>query len=96
MNAKTIIWTVQLALCSALLAQDLPVEIQADLLLTKVKKSIDKNDWAGAAKNLKNLKALDVELPDEFHYNFGKALGKAGNHAESLKEILIYLHKSGG
>ena len=47
-------------------------------------------------ESLKKLKALDVELPDEFHYNYGRALSKAGDHAEGLKEILTYLLKSGG
>lgn len=59
-------------------AQDLPVEIQADLLLTAAKQQIDAGNWSEAVKSMQKLTRLKTTLPDEFHFHYGKAMEKAG------------------
>lgn len=75
-------------------AQDLPVEIQADLLLTEAKGHIEEDDWTSAVAAMKKLKGLNTTLPDEFHFHFAKALHKAKDNWAALNEILAYLLKS--
>ena len=40
-------------------SQDLPVEIQADILLTEAKSHIDQNRWAEVVATMKKLKGLE-------------------------------------
>jgi hypothetical protein len=78
-----------------LTAQDLPVEIQADLLLTEAKEHIDKDDWAGAARSLKKLKALNTPLPDEFRFLYGRALYHAYDGKAAQAELAGYMKQAG-
>ena len=77
-------------------SQDLPVEIQADILLTEAKSHIDQNRWAEVVATMKKLKGLGAPLPNEFHFHYAKASQQAKDGMRSLSEVLTYLHKSEG
>jgi len=78
------------------LTQDLPTEVQANLLLTEAQRNLDRNNWPAAVGAMRKLKALNVALPDEFHFHNARGLNGTKDYAASLSEVLLYLKKSGG
>ena len=77
-------------------AQDLPLEIQADLLETEAQKFIQSGNWSGAVESMKKLLELNTSLPNDFHYKYANVLDKAGDAGGALKQSLIFLQKNQG
>ena len=71
--------------------EDLPTEIQVDLLINAAKKDILAGKWKDAVQVLEDALKLGVKLPGEFHFHYGKALFKTGNYDESLPSLTSYL-----
>jgi formylglycine-generating enzyme required for sulfatase activity len=71
--------------------EDLPTEIQVDLLINAAKKDILAGKWKDAVQVLERALKLGVKLPGEFHFHYGKALFKTGNYDDSLSSLTSYL-----
>ena len=75
--------------------EELPTEIQVDILINAAKKDILAGKWKDAVQGLEKAPKLGVKLPGEFHFHYGKALFKIGNYDESLSSLTSYLTLTG-
>ena len=75
--------------------EELPTEIQVDILINAAKKDILAGKWKDAVQGLEKALKLGVKLPGEFHFHYGKALFKIGNYDESLSSLTSYLTLTG-
>ncbi|MGR3174894.1 MAG: SUMF1/EgtB/PvdO family nonheme iron enzyme [Candidatus Scalindua sp.] len=84
---------VHVAVIPAVFAQEeeLPTEIQMDILINAAKKDIQVGRWKDAVWGLEKALKLGVKLPGEFHFHYGKALFKTGNYDDSLSSLTSYL-----
>jgi formylglycine-generating enzyme len=71
--------------------EELPSEIQVDIIISAAKKDILAGKWKDAVQGLEKALKLGVKLPNEFHFHYGKALFKTGNYDESLSSLTSYL-----
>ena len=74
---------------------DLPVEIQADLIMKSAKKNMVAEKWDATVMDFEKLMKLGIELPDAFHFNYGKVLFKAGKYGDSLVYLKKYIKSAG-
>ena len=75
--------------------EELPTEIQVDILINAAKKDILAGKWKDAVQGLEKALKLGVKLPGEFHFHYGKALFKTGSYDESLSSLTSYLTLTG-
>ena len=75
--------------------EELPTEIQVDILINAAKKDIQAGRWKDALQGLEKTLKLGVKLPGEFHFHYGKALFKMGNYDDSLSSLTSYLTLAG-
>ena len=89
--------TAHIAVMPVVFAQEeeLPAEIQVDLLINAAKKDNQAGRWKDAVRGLEKALKLGVKLPGEFHFHYGKALFKTGNYDESLSSLTSYLTLTG-
>ena len=90
---KTLLITLLLLLPLTLHA--LPKEILADKYLVGAKTSIDKQDYQGANEYFEKIVALDIVLPNDFYFQYGKNALATKEYDKSLKYINLYLEKAG-
>ncbi len=74
-------------------AQDkvLSPDIKADMLINSAKNNMESERWEDAVKCFEKTMDLGINLPGEFHFLYGKALLKTGNHDDSLSNLSNYL-----
>lgn len=73
----------------------LPKPILADKYLMGAKTSIDNKDHQSANEYFEKIVQLDIELPDEFYFQYGKNSLQLKDYNKSLKYINLYLEKAG-
>lgn len=73
----------------------LPKEILADKYLMGAKTSIDKQNYQAANDYFQKIVDLDIALPDDFYFQYGKNALATKDYAQSLKYINLYLEKAG-
>jgi len=73
----------------------LPKEILADKYLIGAKTSIDKQNYQAANEYFEKIVALDITLPDDFYFQYGKNALATKEYDKSLKYINLYLEKAG-
>ena len=86
---------ITLLLILPLMLHALPKEILADKYLVGAKTSIDKQDYQGANEYFEKIVALDITLPDDFYFQYGKNALATKEYDKSLKYINLYLEKAG-
>jgi len=86
---------ITLLLILPLMLHALPKEILADKYLVGAKSSIDKQDYHGANDYFEKIVALDITLPDDFYFQYGKNALATKEYDKSLKYINLYLEKAG-
>ena len=88
---------VHVTVMPAVFAQEdeLPAEIQVDILINAAKKDILAGRWKDAVHDLEKALKPGVKLPGEFHFHYGKALFKIGNYDDSLSSLTSYLTLEG-
>ena len=93
---KIVLSICSLFLIFSLVAQDdLPPEVQVDLLIIEAKTFMEADNWSAARRSMEKMADLGIPLPDDYHYQYGKILFEAGEYSRSLTELLIYLNKTG-
>jgi len=70
---------------------DLPPEIQVDILIKSAKKDMEAERWKDAVESFEKAMGLGVNLPGEFHFLYGKALYKTESYENSLSSLTNYL-----
>lgn len=93
-NIKKILLVTLLVTLPALL-HALPKEILADKYLIGAKTSIDKQNYQAANDYFQKIVDLNIALPDDFYFQYGKNALATKNYTQSLKYINLYLEKAG-
>ncbi len=93
-NLKKILMTALLIILPVML-HALPKEILADKYLIGAKTSIDKQNYQAANEYFEKIVALDIALPDDFYFQYGKNALATKNYSKSLEYINLYLEKAG-
>ena len=70
---------------------DLPSEVQVDILMKAAKMDLEAEKWIDAVKRFEKAMNLGVDLPGEFHFLYGKSLFKTGSYKHSLSSLTNYL-----
>lgn len=83
------------ALLAPSLAQALPPQAEADMLMLEIKADMDAGRWAPAAQKFEQASRLKARFPDTFDYHWGIALGKTGDWSGSLQHLDAYLTHGG-
>ncbi len=78
-----------------LMLHALPKEILADKYLVGAKSSIDKQNYQAANDYFQKIIDLDIVLPDDFYFQYGKNSLTLKNYSKALKYINLYLEKAG-
>jgi hypothetical protein len=96
-SKKIILLMVGLVLSAsfALPAMSLPPEMEADRLLLSAETKLDKKDYGAAGLDLEKIRALNIKLPVDYYYQYGRYLGISRQAAEAKKNLEIYLDKAG-
>lgn len=84
-TAVTVLGFMVLTYCGWVVAQDLPPDILADQYLLEAAKAMEQGDAQAALRAFGKIEALDVELPLEFLYFYGKLLVE---NSTSLDDVL--------
>ncbi len=71
--------------------KDLSSEVQVDMIMKTAKKDLEAERWVAAVEGFEKAMKLGVNLPGEFHFQYGKALFKTGSYEYSLSSIANYI-----
>jgi len=66
-------------------------EIQLDLLINSAKSDMNAERWKDAVKSFEKAMNLEINLPGEFHFLYGKVLLETGNYDDALSSLSNYL-----
>lgn len=86
---------ITLLLILPMMLHALPKEILADKYLIGAKTSIDKQNYQAANEYFEKIVALDIALPDDFYFQYGKNALATKDYSKSLEYINLYLEKAG-
>lgn len=73
----------------------LPPQIEADRQLIAAKQAIAKGDFNSALKNFQKIESLNVQMPIEFWYHYGKVLLETGDYKGAMGKIDHYVTATG-
>jgi len=71
--------------------KEMSPDIQADMLINSAKNDMEAARWVDAIKSFEKAMDLEINLPGEFHFLYGKVLLKTGNYDNSLSSLSNYL-----
>lgn len=91
----TKILRITLMIILPMMLHALPKEILADKYLIGAKTSIDKQNYQAANDYFQKIVDLNIDLPDDFYFQYGKNALATKNYSKSLEYINLYLEKSG-
>ncbi|RLA66195.1 MAG: hypothetical protein DRQ78_04515 [Epsilonproteobacteria bacterium] len=86
---------ISIFILSPILLFALPKSILADKYLVGAKSSIDKQDYQAASEYFQKIVDLDVSLPDDFYFQYGKNALAIKDYEKALTYINLYLEKAG-
>ncbi|GJQ57905.1 MAG: formylglycine-generating enzyme family protein [Candidatus Scalindua sp. AMX11] len=69
----------------------LPIMVQVDILMKAAKKDLENQRWKEAVERFEKVMELDVDLPGEFYFLYGKALFHTQSYESSLSNLINYL-----
>lgn len=76
-------------------ASGLPAEHESARLMLAIETSVERENWERAAQQLDQLQALNVSLPEDYHYYQGLVLFKRDNLAQAQKHLEQYVMVAG-
>ena len=75
-------------------AMSLPPKMEADRLLLSAETKLNEKDYVAAGLDLEKIRALNIKLPVDYYYQYGRYLGMSKQAAEAKKNLEIYLDKA--
>ncbi len=76
-------------------ANELPVEVQSDLLLAELTRLIEVNDHVGIIELIPQIRALGIEIPSALYFLEARSLNETGNALRAQNSLLRYLSEAG-
>ena len=76
-------------------AMALPPAIEADKLLLSAADKLNNGDYTAAEQDLKKITSLNVKLPVNYYYQYGRYLAATRQAVEAKKNLETYLDKAG-
>ncbi len=80
---------------SAAISENLPLNVQADLLMTELLRYRKVDDNQGIVEIIPRIRALDIEIPDALYFLEASALYRTGKALEARDRLLVYLKNTG-
>ena len=76
-------------------ANELPVEVQSDLLLAELTRLIGVDDHVGIIDLIPQIRALGIEIPSALYFLEARSLNETGNALRAQNSLLRYLSEAG-
>ena len=73
----------------------LPIDVQVDLLMTKLSNLLKVDDNEGIIELIPQLRALEIEIPDSLNFLEARALFRTGQALAARDRLLAYLRTTG-
>ncbi len=80
---------------SANIADNLPLDVQVDLLMTELSTLLKVDDNEGIIALIPRIRALDIEIPDSLYFLEARALYRTGQALSSRDRLVVYLANTG-
>lgn len=76
-------------------SDNLPIEVQVDLLMTELRRLRSVDDNQGIVDLIPRIRALDIEIPISLYYLEAVALHRTGHALAARDRLLVYLNEAG-
>jgi len=76
-------------------SEDLPIEVQRDLLNSDLQRALREGDNEGISTLIRRMRSLDMDLHDNLYFFEARALFLTGNALGSRDQLLVYLANTG-
>jgi len=80
---------------SAANSENLPLDVQVDLLMTELARFLKVDDNQGIIELIPQIRALDIEIPDSLYFLEARALYRTGQALTAQDRLLAYLANTG-
>lgn len=80
---------------STIISENLPLEVQVDLLMTELSRLLKIDDNDGIIELIPQIRSLDIEMPDSLYFLEARALFRTGDALASLDRLIVYLANTG-
>lgn len=90
---KLLLATIVMLWCS--IAQALPPQAEADMLMIEGGKAAKAQDYATARQKFERVAELNVKVPQSFPFHFGKALSETGAYDRAREQLEKYVTSTG-
>jgi len=84
-----------LLLLTTLYLNALPLKMQADRYLLQAKNSIQNKDYYKAKSYFEKILALNIQVPNDLNYFYGKTLLQTGDYTKALHHLDAFLSNGG-
>ena len=80
---------------STAISENLPLEVQVDLLMTELRRLLEVDDNQGIIDLIPRIRALDIDIPDSLYFLEARALYRTGQALAARDRLLVYLKNTG-
>ncbi|MCB1645430.1 MAG: SEL1-like repeat protein [Pseudomonadales bacterium] len=80
---------------SAAIAENLPLDVQVDLLMTELSRLLKVDDNQGIIELIPRIRSLDIEIPDSLYFLEARALYRTGDALGARDRLVVYLANTG-
>ena len=80
---------------STAISENLPLEVQVDLLMTELRRLLEVDDNQGIIELIPRIRALDIDIPDSLYFLEARALYRTGQALSARDRLLVYLKNTG-
>lgn len=80
---------------SAAIAENLPLDVQVDLLMTELSRLLKVDDNQGIIELIPRIRSLDIEIPDALYFLEARALFRTGDALGARDRLVVYLANTG-
>jgi len=80
---------------STTISDNLPLDVQVDLLMTELSRLLKIDDNEGIIGLIPQIRALDIEIPDSLYFLEARALYRIGEALTARERLVLYLANTG-
>ena len=80
---------------STTISDNLPLDVQVDLLMTELSRLLRVDDNHGIINMIPKIRALDIEIPDSLYFLEARALFRTGDALSARDRLIVYLANTG-
>ena len=80
---------------STSISDNLPLDVQVDLLMTELSRLLKIDDNEGIIRLIPQIRSLDIEIPDSLYFLEARALYRIGEALTARDRLVVYLANTG-